>query len=302
MPRYGRAVEKLPHIVKATVLFWLVDTGTIPLGNANTIHVGSSNDATYLAFGDDSQFSGVLVYAFVITRRTRVKAIEARIAALKERFRIPKQIAFHCRILFSGHQRQKAGLGHLTPEDVQSIIARSITIMNQNSVLIRYAITDLARFGESMGDEIEMQHESDGSKIRVLVKLDPKGVLGMLMQSCFAVPPDGSQGPSASDCKIFVSEDSTKVEFIGKKRKRADGLYSGFSDIGAPVGNVFQLQPTVAKADREAILQLADIAAYVCSHASDDSAESRFFRDQRKRFRHWSCSELATDPIMQQTR
>jgi hypothetical protein len=266
-------------------------------GNANTIRVGSSHDANYLAFGDDSQFGDVLVYAFAILHRTRSKAVEASILALKERFKIPKQTTLHCRILFSGHQRQKAGLGHLTPDDVQSIVARLVTIMNQKSVLIRYAIANLAEFGKLLGDEIKLQHESDGSTMKLPVKLDPKGVLGILMQSCFAVSPNGSQGPPASDCNIFVAEDSTKVEFIGEKRSRADGLYSGFSDIGAPAGNVFQLHPTVVKADSEAILQLADVAAYVCSHAYDTTHKGQFFRDHRQRIRLLSRSVLEASPV-----
>jgi Protein of unknown function (DUF3800) len=264
--------------------------------------VGSSPEANYLAFGDDSQSGDTLVYAFVIARRTRIRAVEARITALKDRFKIPKHTTLHCRILFSGHQRQKAGLGHLTPEDVQSIVARSITIMNQSSVLVRYPIADLVEFGDSLSNEIEMQHESDGSTIKLPVQLDPKGILGMLMQSCFAVPLDGSHGPSASDCRIFVSEDSTKVEFIGERRRRADALYSGYSDVGAPPGNVFQLQPSVVKADSEPILQLADIAAYVCSHAHDATAEGRFFGEQLSRFRYWSRSVLAANPALQGTR
>lgn len=99
--------------------------------------------------------------------------------------------------------------------------------------------------------------------------------------------------------QIFVSEDSTKVEFIGPKRRRADGMYSGFSDIGAQEGYVFQLQPTVVNANIEPMLQLADIAAYVCSHASDESAENSFFREQRGRFRYWSQAVFAANPTVE---
>lgn len=266
------------------------------MGTAATIYVGAGENARYVAFGDDSQFKDTLVYSFIIVRRTRLRAVEARIAILKERFRIPKDGILHCRVLFSGQQRQKAGLGHLTPQDVQSIVARAVTIMNQGLVLVRYSVGDLAEFGAALGSEIEMQHESDGSTVKVPVKLDPKGLLGMLMQSCFAVSPDGSQGPPASECKIFASEDSTMVEFIGSKRRRADGMYSGFSDIGAPVGQVFQLQPEIVSAASQPLLQLADITAYICSHSTDDSPENTFFREQRDRFRYWSGGTFAANP------
>lgn len=271
------------------------------MGTASTIPVGASDKASYLAFGDDSQVRDTLVYAFALVRRTRLGAVEARIAALKERFKIPNEIVLHCRVLFSGQQRQKAGLSHLTPQDVRSIVARAITIMNHGSVLVRYSVGDLSKFGSTIGSELEMQHESDGSTTKLPVKLDPKGLLGMLMQACFAVSPDGSQGPPASECKVFVSEDSTMVEFIGAKRRRADGMYSGFSDIGAPSGQVFQLQPTIVSAASQPLLQLADIAAYVCSHSVDDSPENAFFREQRDRFRYWSRAVFAANPALQPT-
>ena len=272
------------------------------MGTAATVPVGANENAGHIAFGDDSQFKDTLAYAFAIVRRARLRAIEGRIGVLKERFKIPKDVSLHCRVLFSGQQRQKTNLGHLTPQDVQSIVARAVTIMNQGPVLVRYSVGNLAEFGVALGSELEIQYESDGSTIKVPVKMDPKGLLGMLMQACFAVPPDGSQGPPASDCKIIVSEDSTMVEFIGPKRRRADGMYSGFSDIGAPNGTVLQLQPSIMPAAGQPLLQLADIAAYICSHSMDDSPENAFFREQRERFRYWSPGVFAANPALQPTR
>lgn len=266
------------------------------MGTAKTVPAGANENASYIAFGDDSQFKNTLAYAFVIVRRVRLRAIEGRIGVLKEKFKIPKEVPLHCRILFSGQQRQKVGLGHLTPQDAQSIVAHAVTIMNQGPVLVRYSIGDLAEIGVALGSELEMQHDSDGSIVKVPVKMDPKGLLGLLMQACFAVPPDGSQGPSASDCKIVVSEDSTMVEFIGAKRQRADGMYSGFSDIGAQSGQVYQLQPSSVPAASQPVLQLADIAAYICSHSMDVSPNNAFFREQRDRFRYWSRAVFAADP------
>lgn len=170
---------------------------------------------------------------------------------------------------------------------MQSIVARAITILNRDAVQIWFAIESLSKMSASLGNEMELHHESGGPSITLPVKVDAKGILSLLMQVCFAVEANGTQGPAAKDCKIFVSEDSTKVEFIGKGRKRADNMYSGFSDIGAPEGHVFQLQTTVQKADEHALLQLADIVAYVCSHSRDKSEENRFFREQRSRFKSW---------------
>jgi len=171
--------------------------------------------------------------------------------------------------------------------------------MNDGPVLVRYAVGNVADFRAAMGTDLEMQHESDGSTTTLPVRVDPKGLLGMLMQACFAVPLDGSQGPPPSQCKIFVSEDSTMVKFIGPKRRRADGMYSGFSDIGAPDNHVFQLQPAIVKASSPPVLQLADIAAYICSNSADYTDENAFFREQRSRLSYWSRAVFAADPPLQ---
>lgn len=266
------------------------------MGNANILPAGENTSANYLAFGDDSQFGDTLVYAFVIVHRDRAPQVRTHLHELKQRFKIPASEGLHCRVLFSGHQRKKAGLGHLSPQDVRSLIAEAVTIINEGPVLIRFAVGTLAEFGRALGNQIEMQHESDGSITRLPVKLDPKGLLGILMQMCFAVASDGSNGPNASQCQIFASKDPTKVEFIGSKRQRADAMYSGFNDIGAPTGNVFQLMPTTVDPASEQLLQLADIAAYICSHSTDESDANSFFREQRGRFLYWSRGVFSTKP------
>ncbi len=269
------------------------------MGNARVIKTGAEAGAPYLAFGDDSQFGEVLAYAVVIVRRTRVRQIESRLSALKERYRIPKQTALHCRLLFHEHPRQKAGLGHLSDDDARAIVARAVTILNQSEGLLRYAVGDLSHFQGMLGGNLEFKHASNGSTMNLPAKLEPKGILGFLMQACFAAPPDGSRGPHTSECQIFASEDSTKIEFIGPGRRRADGLYSGFSDIGAPEGAVFQLEPTLVKPQAVPLLQLADIAAYLCSHSTDASLERRFFREQLSRVRHWVGGRFAANPALQ---
>jgi hypothetical protein len=266
------------------------------MGNANILPAGGDASADYLAFGDDSQFGDTLVYAFAIIHRNRAPQVRTRLHELKQRFKIPAGESLHCRVLFSGHQREKAGLGHLSSKDARSLIAEAVTIINEGPVCVRFAAGTLAEFRKALGNQIEMQHESDGSITRLPVKLDPKGLLSILMQMCFAVPPDGSNGPSASDCQIFVSQERTKVEFIGSKRRRADAMYSGFNDIGAPTGNVFQLKPTIGDTASEPLLQLADIVSYVCSHSTDESDANSFFREQRGRFLYWSSGVFSTRP------
>jgi hypothetical protein len=216
--------------------------------------------------------------------------MEARIAMLKERFRIPHETMLHCRVLFSGQQRAKAGLSHLQKTDLNEFLHHAITILNQSNARLNYSISHIDYWREILGgDSLEMYGETKASTELVPVNLDPKGILGLLAQSCFAVPSDGSHGPSAELCEIYTAEDPTKISFLGEKRNRADRWYSGFSDIGAPSGQVFRLEPKIIKAIDSPILQLADIAAYICSHAaSDDPKDHVSFREMLGRVRYWS--------------
>ena len=260
----------------------------------NVINV-SSDPAEYLAFGDDSQYGDTLVYTFAIIHRNRISVTESRLVALKRRYRIPDAVPLHCRVLFSGDQREKAGLGHLTPQSAKQIVERAITIMNRGSVLIRYAVADLAECKVTMGNELQMYDKSGTESDRLSVIVDPKAVLGILMQSCFAVPADGSEGPTSSQCTIYVSDDATRVKFVGPQRKRADRMYSGFSSIGAPEGQVYQLSPIPMREEQQPLLQLADIAAYTCSHAFEVRETSSFFRTQHNRFKHWLRKRYVAD-------
>jgi hypothetical protein len=257
------------------------------MGTAKTIPIGGDKAAPYLAFGDDSQYGDFLAYAFVVVRRKRLPQVERRLADLKDSFKIPREIPLHCRVLFSGDLRRKTGLGHLLPCDAQSIVARAVTIMNDTWITLRYARDTYSQMKQRLGSQIELTHETDGTKITLPVNADSKGFLSMLMQASL-MPNPGPHVPALTDCEIIVAEDYTKVGFIGPGRKRADRMYNGFSDIGAPEGGVFQLNPTVLKAEGAPLLQLADIAAYICSHAADAAAPRNFFREQLSLVRRWT--------------
>jgi len=48
-----------------------------------------------------------------------------------------------------------------------------------------------------------------------------------------------------------------------------------------------QLNAHVVAADADPLLQLADIAAYVCSHTATLDSENGFWREQLARVVHW---------------
>jgi hypothetical protein len=249
-----------------------------------------------MAFGDDSQFRNILAYAVIIIPRSRLRQAERKIRELKQRHGIPAEVPLHCRVLFGRDQRAKASIAHLSEDDARSIVSQAVTIINQVNGLLRYATDCLSSVHERIGQQIELTHESDGSKLSLPVNPDPKGFLGMLMQACLNVPPGGKYGPSLRECEVFLSEDPTMVKFIGPRRTRADGLYAGFSDLDAPPDTVFQLQPNLLKTGNAPLLQLVDIAAYICSHAADLSEECTFFRKQLSRVEKWASCESVLKP------
>jgi len=256
----------------------------------NAISVGQNRDARFAAFGDDSQYGDVLVYAFIIVKRSRVTSMERRLRVLKEKFAIPDDTNIHCRVLFSGQQRNKAELSHLGPGDAEKVVSQIVTIINQTPAVVRYAVGSLKEFRDEMGTKIVMQNRDGENTMALPVDANPKGLLGLLMQSCFAVPPDGSQGPPPSECHIVTSADSTKTRFVGVDKKRADRMYSGYSAIGAPTGTPFKVEPQVGAESDHPLLQIADVAAYICSHAEAEDEAPSFHARQARRFRYWSRS------------
>lgn len=256
--------------------------------------IGQSENAPFVAFGDDSQYDGILVFSYVFVPRTRLRRVLRDIAGIKKKFQFPNGAAIHCRELFSGQQRSKQGLGHLSPSDVQAIVQHAVTLINQHNVFLRYAFARTERLNAMFGgsNSIELEGVLDGSKLVLPAVFDPKGIIGLLAQACFASDPNGSQGPIASQCEIYAAADKTKVQFIGNKRQRADRLIPCFSDVGAPAGTVFRIEPTIASSDFSPIFELADIAAYMCSHAIHGNGMQPFFYDALSRVKYWAKSEF----------
>lgn len=256
---------------------------------SNIIPIIAKSDSEYVAFGDDSNLADVvLAFAFVIVPRKNIKEVETRIVELKNRFKIPQEASLHCKTLFHGDKRRKAGLSHLSINDVHSIVDKAINIINKNDVILRFAAAPLSFFEKIFTPEFEMTHTVDGTTKKFPAKADPKAILGFLMNACCVDVLGNIQAPKIADCEIIAAEEETKTELlIGKERKRADRHYQGFSDVGAPTGMVFQLQPNISTTSKAPILQLADIAAYICSHAFRNSPEDAFFGTQLSRVKKW---------------
>jgi len=247
--------------------------------------------ANFLAYGDDSKFKNILIFAFAIIHKNNLSNAIDSINRIKRSFKFPSDKPIHCRILFNEHARKKAGLDHITVSDARKMLNEIIIEMNSYRVLNRYAIFDYncghPLFKENQNSEIIFKNDKDNSSIKKTVQAEPKGILSMLMQLCFAVGPDGKHGPQASNCQIYVSEDKTKIKFIGEKRTRADSLYFG-SSVGTSNDPANKIEPMIDESSNRAMFQIADIYAYCTSHARCNEYRGTFFKEQLSLIKYWS--------------
>ena len=260
---------------------------------------GSSGDSKYIAYGDDSQYNGALVYAFLIFKRTKLKSIVREVEDIKRRFKFPVGVGIHCRELLSGQLREKKGLSHLTETDINSIFANVITVINRYQGLVRFTYSFMSKLdGMFPEDKIVFQSINGDPDIAMPARLDPKGVLGHLALGCFMNGNDPRHGPSPADCQIFISPDPTVIKFIGEKRSQAHFLASGFiRDFGGL--DVFnRVEPIIGGGDYPQLLDVADVLAYVCCHAIHaDSSQKRF--NQLYDLIDWRVGfEYVTDPAV----
>ncbi len=259
------------------------------------IVVGDDPNAPCIAYGDDSCYEEILTYAFAIIHRVNLENTESAIERIKKDYHIPHNTPLHCRILFNLAARQNNNLGYLDDEDVKKMIIDIISVVN-DACLLRYAYFS-APLNFDFDNTVMTPFQSAVGSIppSIPIKYDRKGILGLLMQACFAVPSDGKKGPTPDKCQIIASEDYTKINFIGSRRSRADNCFKGSSDIGAPPGYVFKLNPVILKSSSAILFQVADIFSYICSHALSKKCSDDFFNYALSQIRVKSSGILKLD-------
>ncbi|MGN6580165.1 MAG: hypothetical protein ACTHJ1_09285 [Bordetella sp.] len=265
----------------------------------NTIHIGNRSDAPFLAFGDDSQYKGTLVFAYAIVPRQNLTKALRQLKRIKMEFRFPAKTPIHCRTLFSGHDRQKKGLGHLNQDQASFLIRRIIDLMNERYVYVRYSYVLEESYAKFFGgkDSIPLTlSNAEGDTREESMHSDPKGMLGMLAQMCWG-PASNDQGPLATDCDIYASKDKTKARLFGDERKQAHNWIPGYTTAGAPPEKIFHIAPSTEAGDLSIFFELADVSAYVLSHALQGVEAEPLFHELGKSILYWSRSEWCFDPL-----
>lgn len=249
-----------------------------------TVFIGRDPEAPFVAFGDDSKFGDVLAFAFVVIKRCDIDRMQKRLLKVKRRLGVPESYVLHCRELFHPHPREKAGLGHITDQQARSIVGHLIHELNVLDCWVRYA------FFRKIEGQVMFQPDDQIPAVE-----SDKGMLAMLAQASILPMVQGVGGPDAHRCEIHVAEDPTQVSFFGDGRSRADRWASGYSDVGAPPGSVFRLQPHLVTATSNPMMQIADVVSYTCSHALSEAPRAPFFREQFSRVRRFTRTEFQSD-------
>lgn len=233
---------------------------------------GKNPTANFIAVGDDSVFNGAIVYGYAIFRRTRLKSLIRGIGDIKKRFNIPDNVEIHCKDLRLEVSRKKLGLQHLTDRDVESIYRNVVTLINQCDVLVKYGLAFEEKI-RALWDAGSIVLEGADTTVEVPVKFDVKGILGMLAQMGLASQP-GGKVPNVDQMEVYVAPDSTKVKFLGDKARQAHYWAQGFNDMGTR--SVFYTTPNIGGCPLE-LFEIADVIAYMCSHAAHGKVEQPFF-------------------------
>lgn len=266
------------------------------MAESNIIEVGQSGNAPYVAFGDESAFGSHLVYAYAVVPRTAVNRLESKLQTLRTDYRFPAGVQIHCSALFSGDRRERLGLGHLRRSDVFGLIDKIVYQLNRWRVHVKFAYHAMAH-EEPVANDPGIAIPIDGESGRHDERIFPtkKGLLGLLAQLAIQNPSRRDGCPTVSQCEVIVSRESTKVRFLGDRRRQAHAWASGYSDVGAPDGSVFHIEPRVAEADDVELLQLADVVAYIASHAMSGRAEQGFHARQFDRIQRKHRAILPPD-------
>ena len=274
------------------------------MASPNLVRVGQDRNSTYVAYGDDCQFGDICGFAFLVVKRTRIKRVLRELEAIKARYGFPTGVPVHCRVLFSGDQRKKAGLSHLTKVQVEEIITCCILLLNDAGACVVFTHCRLSEFASVMGSKISLWDQAQADRVELNVHADPKGLIGFLSQLCLMVPATERRFARPHEWAIVVSQDKTQAKLFGDRSRQAHRQVTGFSEVGAAAGELFQYEPSIGTEATHPLLQLADVVVYALCHAQDEGERGRFWRGLPKirllhhpRFQPISPMPQATDVV-----
>lgn len=210
-------------------------------------------------FGDESQFSGVVTYAFVIVPSKLQQDVEQEIAKVKSEFGLKATDEIHCRELFNVYAKEKTAFRHLSKEEI-FLLLQKVTI----SIYLAGARAWIGYLNTSTAPD-ELIFEDDAEK-RTTTTWDIRDIkLRMLFAYRAAIAPLTDFIPH-NDMAAWVDGDTSRVAHIDGSRQ-IDTLRSFF-----PINhNDTKFFPTAVLKDKPVVLEIADAIAYSAAHGLSDT-------------------------------
>lgn len=240
--------------------------------------LGRNSDAPYIAFGDDTSFNEILLYAFIVVERASFKDIEDQLLTLKKMLCIPAAIPIHTKDFLNGYKRRKLGIENL---NVGKMIDEIIDVINKSSCCVIYNFLAVPKGGKIYPDDFKINDKK--------IHSEHKAILHQIASSCFC-PFLKLQGKhlTLKDFEVFISQDKTKVKTVGTKKRQAQYLSETRIPTTSPIqkGSYARLKPHYVLTNKYLFCQIADVIAYVLSHALSKKCKNSNFKKQLKKIKH----------------
>ncbi len=231
-------------------------------GDTSTIEVRLPRSGVH-AFGDESVFKDVIAYGLVVVPDPNVTPAENLLSELKQRYGVDPQEEFHCKHAFHGDRRRKTQWKHLS----------EVKVLNFAEELISGLVTLPAWFivGAALRSEIPVEFPAaQGFSAGVMESKQLAGIL------CGAALTPLSEHYDQDEIRFWADRDRTRVPFFGRKMQ----AHTNYK-LTNREANRHIVSETFDKNNKPALLQVADLLAYVATHALSEK-KSR----HKERFEH----------------
>jgi len=213
------------------------------------------------AFGDESNFGDVIAYGLAIVHAYDLIAAERLLSGLKQRYGVGLQEEFHCKIVFSGDQRQKSQWKH--PSEIQVLDFAEELILGLVRLPTLFIVGAVHR--------IEYPEELPAAGNFPAGKMGVNQLTGMM---CMAALVNLNEHYSQDQIKFWADPNRTQMPFFGRRMQAHRNYKLTNNDANQHI-----TPEPFNDEDKQALLQAADLFAYTATHAlseKDSRNKERF--------------------------
>lgn len=221
---------------------------------------------SFQAYGDESAGNAFVAYGTVLVQTDSSDALEGKIAKLKIDYGASAADVLHCRVLFSPDARRKSVWSKLTMDEVFALYSDLVAAVKPS--LVRTIVT-LAEKAELPNEIPAGQWSHKDQNFIGPMDMAPSWSFRDKQMACLCAQGTMipiSKWPGLNDVTFWPDPDSTLIEFSGGRRQFSRAL-AGYIDHGG--GNEpSQIAVSFSQSGKPALLQLADLVAYVAQRAA----------------------------------